>query len=168
MVFTRILPKEAGPVEGVVDTGIIAVAHFENPAQMSTVDFLSRILAGEARCIVPTSMFLGAYHIMTRYIGVEGVTAFRVLTKTLETRSPALYTDVSIDLVVDALTYANGYRVESWDGYVVALAKTFNAPIIYSIDKVLAKRVREIKVVNPIPEEEFKTYNTWLREKLEG
>lgn len=133
---------EARPVEGVVDTGIIVVAHFENPAQMSTVNFLSRILEVKAKCIIPTSTFLGAYHIMTRYIGIEGVSAFRALTKTLETRSPALYTDVPIDLTIDALTYANSYRTESWDGYIIALAKAVNAPIIYSLDKVLAKRVR--------------------------
>lgn len=166
MAFTRVLPEKAGPIEGVVDTGIVTVAHFKNPAQTAAINFLSRILEGEARCVIPTSTLLGAYHIMTRYIGVERAAAFRALTKTLETRFPAFYTDIPIDLVVDSLTYADSYRVESWDGYIIALAKAFNAPIIYSIDRVLAKRIREIRVVNPIPEEEFKAYDTWLRDKL--
>ncbi|HID91040.1 TPA: PIN domain-containing protein [Candidatus Bathyarchaeota archaeon] len=149
-----------------MDTGIIVIAHFENPAQRSAVNFLSEILGMKVRCVIPTSAFLGAYHIMTRYIGVEAVAAFRALSKTLETRSPTLFTDIPIDLAIDALAYAGGYRVESWDGYIMALARAFNAPIIYSIDKGLSRKVKGINVVNPIPEEEFRAYCTWLRGKL--
>jgi len=165
MAFSRILSEEIGPVEGVLDTGIVAIAHFDNPAKKGVVDFLSKILRWERKCMIPTSSFLGAYHIMTEYIGVERVAAHKALIKTLELRSPAFYEDISIDLAVDAITYADGYHVESWDGYIIALSRLFNAPVIYSIDKELMKKVREVKVVNPISEEDFKKYNEWLRRR---
>lgn len=163
MAFTRILHEEVGSIEGIIDTGIITIAHFENPAKKSALGFLSRILKWERKCIIPTSSFLGAYHIMTEYIGVERVSAQRTLVKTLELRSPAFYEDISIDLTNGAITYASGYHVESWDGYMIALSRLFNAPVIYSIDKELMKKVKEVHVINPIPEEEFEKYNEWLR-----
>lgn len=164
MAFSRILPEETGPIEGIIDTGIVTIAHFDNPAKKSAIDFLSKILRWERKCIIPTSSLLGAYHIMTEYIGVERVTAHRALIKTLELRSPALYEDISIELTIDAITHASGYRIESWDGYIIALSKLFNAPIIYSIDKELMRKVKEVKVINPIPPEEFEKYNEWLKE----
>lgn len=166
MVLARILPEEVGAVEGIVDVGIIVIAHFENPAQVSALKFLRRVLEVKSKCILPVSTFLGAYHIMTRYIGVEPIAAANTLNKTLETRSPALYGDIPIDVAIDALTYATMYSIESWDGYMIALAKAVNAPIIYSIDRDLAKGETGIKIVNPIPEKEFKAYNEWLRRRL--
>lgn len=166
MAVERLLSEEAGPIEAVVDTGIITIAHFENPAQEGVLDLLSEILRWERRCLIPTSTLLGAYHIMTEYLGVERVSACRALTNTLRTRSPALYPDISIDLAVDALTYANGYKIEAWDGYLFALAKAVNAPMIYSIDEAMARRLREVEVVNPIPEEEYRQYKKWLKENV--
>jgi len=103
---------------------------------------------------------------MTEYLGVEEVSAYKALTRTLETRSPALHPDLSIDQTIDALTYANGYHVESWDGYIIALAKEVNAPLIYSIDENLSTKLKEIHVINPIPREEYDSYNQWLRQRL--
>ncbi|MFQ6095974.1 MAG: type II toxin-antitoxin system VapC family toxin [Candidatus Bathyarchaeia archaeon] len=160
------MSEKAGPIEGVVDTGVVAVAHFKNPARETAFNFLSSILRWERRCITPTSAFIGAYHIMTEYIGVDKVSAYRALSKTLETRSPALHEDISIDVAVDSLSYANGYKIESWDGYVVSLAKSYGAPVIYTLDQEMARKVKEIAVVNPIQQEAFRQYNEWLAEKL--
>ena len=166
MALERVLFGEAWSIEAIVDTGITVIAHFENPAQGIAVNLLSQVLKGERRCLIPTSTLLGAYHIMTEYLGVEKVSAYKALTRTLETRSPALYQDISIDQAIDALTYANGYHIESWDGYIIALAKEMNAPMIYSLDEKLATKIKEVHVVNPIPEEEYKSYNQWLRQRL--
>lgn len=166
MALPRVLSQETGPIEGIIDTGIIAIGHFENPANKSVVDFLSNILKWKKKCKIPTSSFLGAYHIMTEYIGVDRVAAHRALTRTLEVRSPAFHEDISIELTVDALTNANGYRIESWDGYIVALSRLYNSPIIYSIDKELMRKVKEVRVINPLPEEEFNKYNKWLKSQL--
>jgi len=56
--------------------------------------------------------------------------------------------------------------VESWDGYILSLAKAVGAPVIYTIDRGLARKVKDLIVHNPIPREIFDKYNRWLREKL--
>lgn len=166
MAFKRVLSEEAGPVEGVIDTGIVVIAHFDNPAREVAFEFFREVLVWRRRCLVPVSTFIGAYHIMTSYLGVDGVSACKALTKTLETRSPAFYEDISVDAAIDSLTYALAYRVESWDGYLVYLAKKHGASIIYSVDQELARKVREVAVVNPIPIDVFEKYNEWLKQRL--
>lgn len=166
MAVKEILPEKARPVEGVVDTGIVVIAHFQNPARKAAFEFLSRVLRWKKRCLIPTSTIVGAYHIMTEYIGVETVSAYRALVKTLETRSPAFHEDITIEATQDSLTYAQGYSIESWDGYLVSLAKAHNAPIIYSVDQELKRKVKEVEVVNPLTREDFTEYNKWLEKRL--
>jgi len=138
------------------------LSHFENPAKDTALEFLSDVLKWRRKCIIPTSAVLGAYHILTRYLKVEKTSAYETLTKTLKTQSPAFYEDVDVDVVLDSLTNALGYNIESWDGYIVALAKKFKATI-YTIDLKLIKKVKDVPAVNPIPEDVFKEYNRWLR-----
>jgi len=88
-----------------------------------------------------------------------------VLTRTLETRSPAFHEDISVDSAKDSLTYALSYKVESWDGYRIQLARNFRAPIIYSVDRELARKVKGIQVINPIPSSIFARYTSWLSDK---
>jgi len=152
-------------IEGVVDVGLIVIAHFENPAKDAALEFLSDVLKWRRKCIIPTSAVLGAYHILTRYLRVEKVSAYEALTRTLKTRSPAFYEDISIDTAIDSLTNALGYNVESWDGYLITLAKKFRATI-YTIDLELMQKVKEIPVVNPIPDDIFSEYNEWLSKRL--
>ncbi len=152
-------------IEGVVDVGLIVISHFENPAKEVALEFLSDILKWKKKCIIPTSTILGAYHIMTRYLRVEKVSAYEALKKTLETRSPAFYEDISIDTALSSLTNALGYNIESWDGYIVALAKKFKATI-YTVDLKLMRKVRDVPIVNPIPEKTFREYNEWLKDRL--
>jgi hypothetical protein len=81
------------------------------------------------RVLLPVTAITGAYHIMTEYIGVEKVEAQKALGVTLDTRSPNLYPDVEPDVAKEALAYAVDYGVESWDGYIVALARVLDAPL---------------------------------------
>ena len=131
-------------IEGVVDVGPIVISHFENPD----------ILKWKRKCIIPTSTILGAYHILTRYLRVEKVSAYEALTRTLKTRSPAFYENISVEAVLNSLTNALGYNIESWDGYIVSLAKKFRAAV-YTTDLNLMRRVKDVPVVNPIPDEVF-------------
>ncbi|WP_457548813.1 hypothetical protein [Archaeoglobus sp.] len=164
MVNERLLP-EKDRIEGVIDVGIIVISHFENPAKNSALDFLSDVLKWKRKCIIPTSAILGAYHILTRYLKVEKTSAYQALSKTLKTHSPAFYEDLSVEIVLDSLTNALGYNVESWDGYIISLAKKFRATI-YTIDTKLARKVKDVPVVNPIPPNIFRKYNQWLKSKL--
>lgn len=152
-------------IEGVVDVGPIVLSHFENPARDAALEFLSEVLKWRRKCIIPTSTILGAYHILTRYLRVEKVSAYEALTRTLKTRSPAFYENIAVEAVLDSLTNALGYNVESWDGYIVSLAKKFRAAV-YTTDLNLMRRVKDVPVVNPIPEDVFDEYNQWLRERL--
>ncbi len=165
MVFSRV-QHEKDRIEGVVDVGLIVISHFENPAKNHALEFLKEVLLWRKRCLIPVTAFLGAYHILTSYLRVERVAAYEALKKTLETKSPAFYADLNVDLSIEALTNAMGYRIESWDGYVVAIAKAHSAPIIYTVDKKMKKRVKDLHVINPIPEDVFREYNEWLEKNI--
>jgi len=151
--------------EGVLDVSIIAVAHFDNPLRPLATELLREALSLRKRCIMPLSTFLGAYHVLTRYLRVNRGMASKALRETLTVRSPAFYCDIPIDLAVDSLDYAATYDVESWDGYLVGLAINLNAKVIYTLDEKLRK-VREITVTNPFPVDIVKKYHRWLDEKL--
>jgi len=149
-------------ISGVVDVGIIVMGHFNNPAKVDALEFLKKVLKQEIRALIPVTAFIGAYHIMINYLGVPRKSARDALTETLNTRSPAFYQDVSIDDAMESLDVASVYNVESWDGYLVALAHKFNCNIIYSIDKKLS-RVEGITVINPIPEDKMRKYHEFIR-----
>ena len=164
MVHGRVQSEEAGIIEGIIDVGIVVIAHFENPARIHAFNFLKPILLWKRKCLIPTSATMGAYHVMTEYLGVDRLSACKALTKTLETKSPAFYEDISVDMVTDALEYALAYKIESWDGYIVSLAKNHGAVIIYSIDGELAKRVKDVEVINPIPGDVMRKYHDFVAE----
>jgi predicted nucleic acid-binding protein len=166
VVFKKIQPEKDRIIEGVVDVGLIVISHFENPAKNYALEFLKNVLLWKKKCLIPVSAFLGAYHILTNYLRVNRIAAYEVLKKTLETKSPAFYTDVNAELAVEALTNAMGYRIESWDGYVVAVAKAYSAPIIYTIDGEMGRKVKDLHVINPIPEDVFREYNEWLEKNI--
>ena len=46
MAFKRVLSEEAGPVEGVIDTGVVVIAHFDNPAREVAFEFFGRFWCG--------------------------------------------------------------------------------------------------------------------------
>jgi predicted nucleic acid-binding protein len=117
------------------------------------------------RTVLPVTAVIGAYHITTRYLKVSRLEVKKVLEGLLRTRSPALYPNVRPELAVDALDYAVAYDIESWDGYLIALARSLQAKIIYSLDEGLAK-VREITVVNPFPSNKLQEYHSYLKEKI--
>jgi len=161
VVFSRV-QHEKDRIEGVVDVDLIVISHFENPAKNHALEFLKDVLLWRKRCLIPVTAFLDAYLTLTNYLGVERVSAYEGLKKTLETKSPSFYTDMNVDLTIEALTNAMGYMIESWDGYVVAIAKAHSAPIIYTVDRKMKKRVKELHVINPIPEDVFREYKEWL------
>lgn len=154
-------------VEGVVDVSILVPACFDNPLKPLAVGFLADILAQRTRAIVPLPSVLGAYHIATRYVRAPRVAVKKTLDGILGTRSPALYPHVTPDQAEDALDYAATYQLESWDGYLIALARSVGAKIVYSLDEELSK-VREVSVSNPFPREKLHEYHEYVRAKLEG
>lgn len=158
------LEESLDSIDGVLDVGILVVAHFENPLREDALLFLRDVLSWKNRLIIPLTGFLGAYHILTRYLRVSRVEAKISLSDTLKVGSPSFYKDVTEDVVGKALDYAVSYKIESWDGYLIAIARKFNTRNIYTLDTKL-KKIRDIIAVNPLPEEKTKQYHQFLKNR---
>ncbi len=150
---------------GIVDVGLIVISHCENPAKKEAVDFLEKIFLDRINAKIPVSNFIGAYHILTRYLRVKRELARIELLKTLELRHPSLIPDVTVDHAIAAIKNAVKYRIEGWDGYIISLADALGASIIYTIDQRLTK-VRHLSIVIPISKVTLQRYHQWVREKL--
>jgi predicted nucleic acid-binding protein len=146
--------------------GILVPACFENPLEEESVRFISDVLSGRRPGTLPLTSVLGAYHILTRYLGVPRLAVKGVLEGLLRMDSPALHAATPRRVVSDALNYAAAYSIESWDGYLVALCRSLGSTIVYSMDQELAK-VREVTVVNPYPADKVKEYHRFIRELVE-
>ena len=153
--------------EGVVDVGILVVSLFRNPLQEAAADFLASVLLQRRRAAIPVTAVLGAFHVATRYLRLPPLEVKKMLGEMLETGSPAFYPYVRPEDALDALEYAVYYRVESWDGYLVRLARSIGSNIVYTLDEEL-RRVEGLLVVNPFPRELVEQYHEYIRSRLRG
>jgi len=149
--------------EGVIDVGIIVVTLFDNPLRTEALKFIAEILKQKRKIAIPIPTLLGAYHIATRYLRIKRIEVKRILTDMLSTKSPAFYPQITIELALDSLEYSTYYNVESWDGFIIALAKKIGNSIIYTLDEELRK-IKDIIAVNPFPEQLIKQYHKYLEE----
>lgn len=145
---------------------VIIPSCFENPLKAHSIDLLADVLTQRKRAILPVSAILGAYHIATRYMRVPRVTVKKIFEGILRSGSPALYPHITPQTALDALDYASTYNIESWDGYLISLARSLGSTVVFSLDKELA-RVREITVVNPFPQNEVERYHKFLESKID-
>jgi predicted nucleic acid-binding protein len=153
--------SESWDYEAVIDVGIVVPACFDNPLREASVRFLGEVLTGKRRAALPVTAIVGAYHIATSYLRVPRLQAKKILQELLRTQSPALYPHVTPELAADALDYAAAYEFESWDGYLIAVARAVQTSIVYSLDEGLRK-AREITVANPFPSEKIPEYHAFL------
>ncbi|MCD6491052.1 MAG: type II toxin-antitoxin system VapC family toxin [Candidatus Korarchaeota archaeon] len=160
MVFSEVR------VDGIVDVGLLVLSHCENPAKVEAINFIEKVLTKDIHAVIPVTAFIGAYHIMTRYLKIHPEAAANELIETLSLRIRDVFYDaVSIDSAIEALFSAKEFKVEGWDGYLVSLAKTLGTDTIFTIDKRLT-RVKGIKVVIPIPEDVLDKYHKWLEKVI--
>jgi len=151
--------------EGVLDVSILIPACFENPLKKHSISFISEVLTRKRRAAIPVSAILGAYHIATRYLRVPKVAVKKVLDGILRSGSPALYPHVTPQMASDGLDYAAAYDIESWDGYLISLARGLGTNVVYSLDQELSK-VKEIIVANPFPKDDYEQYHRFMETKL--
>ncbi len=161
----RKLGQEKVRYTGVVDVNIVLVSLFENPLRESGIDFLGEVLSGNKSAAIPTSTLLGAYHIATRYLSCSRDLIAKEIKEFLSLDSPAFVEDISIEAVKEAVNIAMAHNIESWDGYLVAMARSFKAPVIYSLDNDF-KKIPDISLVVPFSEESVKEYHRWVEELL--
>ena len=146
---------------GIVDIGPVVLSHCENPAKDEAIDFIKKVISGEINAIIPLTAFIGAYHVMTRYLRINCKEVADELLTTLELRSPVFFGDLSIDETISAIRSAFNFNINGWDGYLVALAEKIGASIIYTIDKKLTK-VKHLSIIIPISEKTLRIYHDWL------
>ena len=109
--------------------------------------------------------FIGAYHILTRYLRVNRDEAKQELLKTLSFDLEIFYHDVTRDEVIESLVLASEFSVEGWDGYLINVARRFETNNIYTIDRRLAK-VPSVNVIIPISEKVLRAYHNWVKERV--
>ena len=159
--------QEKAGYSGVVDVSIIVVSLFENPLRESAIDFLGDVLSGKTPAAIPASTFLGAYHIATRYLNCPRDLIAAEIKETLSLGSPAFVEDISVETVIEAVDAAMAYNVEPWDGYLGALARSLNSPVIYSLDRDF-KKIPDVSLVVPFSEEKVREYHRWIEKLLKG
>jgi len=158
-------PEASSAYDGVLDVSVVIPACFENPLKEYSVAFLADVLSQRRRAALPVTAVIDTYHITTRYLKVSRLDVKKILEGLLRTRSPALYPNVPPALAVDALDYAAAYDIESWDGCLIALARSLQARIVYSLDEGLAK-AREVTVVSPFPKDKLQEYHSYVKAKI--
>jgi predicted nucleic acid-binding protein len=152
--------------EGVVDVGLIVLAHCENPAWSYARDFLREVLGLKRRCVVPLSTYIGAHVIMTKYLKLPRAAVTEALVTTLSLDSPAFFGDISRTTAIGALETAGELKISSWDGYLLELARRMNLTRVYTIDEELKRRVRHLEVINPIPAEVMQEYHEYVASRI--
>ena len=152
---------------GIVDVGLIVLSHCENPAKDEAISFLEKVFLDEINAKIPVSNFIGAYHIMTRYLKVKRELAGQELLKTLKLRHKSFIPDITIDHAIMAIKNATKFNVEGWDGYLISLADALNASIIYTIDQKLTK-IKHLSIVIPISRSTLQKYHEWMRNKFKS
>jgi len=150
---------------GIVDVGLIVLSHCENPAKNEAINFLEKVFLDKINAKIPVSNFIGAYHILTRYLRVNRELASQELLKTLELRHESFIPDITINHAIMAIKNATKFKVEGWDGYLVSLADALNASIIYTIDQKLTK-IKHLSIVIPISKNTLQKYHEWIRNKF--
>ena len=166
------MQEESLAFEGVLDVGILVPCCFDNPLRQESVEFLKDSLTTRTNVLVPVTTVIGAYHIARDYLKVSRESAKTVFSNLLRTGSPSLYSEVSADLASSALDYAVTYEVESWDGYLVAIARKFNAKVVYSMDEELGDNLKKKGepglpvVVNPFTAKKVREYHKFLEKKI--
>lgn len=165
-MWTGNTPSVKSGLEGVVDVGIIVLAHFRNPARRHAAHLLQDALTLKRRVIVPLSAYLGAYAIMTKYLRLRRDRVAKALLETLSLESLAFYENIPRTVTEKAIAAASELNISSWDGYLIDLAKELKIARIYSTDEELTDKVKEVDVINPIPENLMKEYHKFVEERL--
>jgi len=147
--------KEKIGYKGLIDVGIIVLSHCRNPAQNSALNFFTKVLKLEVPCIIPTSVIIGAYHVLTNYLKINPIDAKNSLLNTLQFKKPIFIENVSLKFTKRSIELAEKYKIQSWDGYIVAIMDEENISTIYTLDISDFSKIDWISAINPIDKEEY-------------
>jgi predicted nucleic acid-binding protein len=111
------------------------------------------------------STYLGAYIIMTKYLKRRSDDVAKALLKTVSFESPAFYGNLPKAIVEKAIATTSELSISLWDSYLVELAKELRIDKIYTIDEEMARKVKDLRIENPILTNVMKEYHQYIREK---
>lgn len=143
--------------------GILVLSHCENPAKKEMLEFLTKVLKKKTIAIIPYSIFLGAYHILTRYLRTDQAQTAEKLITTAMIANDIFHPTIDSENIQYALENASKLHVESWDGYLLSIANYYQTNVIFSIDQRLGKFCI---IMNPVSEITMEKYYEWLNLQL--
>ena len=152
--------------EAAVDVGIIVLAHFRNPARRHAAQLLLDAITLKKRILIPINTYLGAYIIMTKYLKLRSDEVAKALLKTLSIETPAFYGNLPKAVAEKAIASASTLNISSWDSYLIELAKELGISKIYTIDEELKKKIKDVEIENPIPQNIMEEYHQYIQEKI--
>jgi predicted nucleic acid-binding protein len=115
--------------------------------------------------LIPVSTYLGAYIIMTKYLKRRSDDVAKALLKTVSVESPAFYGNLPKAIVEKAIATTSELSISLWDSFLVELAKEPRIDKIYTIDEEMARKVKDLRIENPILTNVMKEYHQYIREK---
>ena len=149
--------------KALIDVGVLVLA-FEknNPVRQKYLEIIEKCVKGEIEAYIPYTVILGTYHVLTTRFKVKPSDALDILKIFMESRKIRWIADIDHTVVLMSLEIASNLRIESWDGYILALAKKYKISIIYSIDADLAKE-EGIEVRGLLSDDEEKMLDEYIR-----
>lgn len=154
--------------EAVVDVGPLAICVVDNPVRGEALDWLTKVLKGEIRCVVPFSSVMGAHIVATRYLGANpGEVAYR-LGLLVGVGKVLWFSDLSLSRVRRVFSLVEKYGVDSWDGYLLTVMEDFDIHQIYTFDLEDFGNIVGVKPLLPISQKAFQEFMRWVESKSGG
>jgi len=113
-----------------IDVGIIVLA-FEknNPVRRKYLEIIEKSVRGEIEAYIPYTVILGAYHVLVVRFKVDPNEASKLLKTFMDSKKIKWIADIDRSITLRSLELASELRIESWDGYILALAEKYNIKV---------------------------------------
>ena len=157
--------KEEIGFEAVVDVGPLAVCVVDNPVRDEALDWLTEVLRGEIRCVVPFSSVMGAHIVATSYLGADPCEVAYRLGLLVGVGEVLWFSDLSLNRVRRAFSLVERYGVDSWDGYLLTVMEDFDIHKIYTFDLEDFGKISGVKALLPISRKSFQKFMKWVKNR---
>ncbi len=153
--------------KALIDVGVLVLAlEKNNPIRQKYLGIIEKCVRGEIRAYIPYTVILGTYHVLTTRFKVKPSDALDILKTFMESRKIRWIVDMNHAIILRSLEIASKLGIESWDGYILALAKKYGISVIYSIDTDLTKEGK-IEVRGLLSDDEKNLLDKYLRKLKE-
>lgn len=148
--------------DAAIDVNIVAIALVENPAQDDALSLLQKALKNRIKVLIPTTVILGAYLVLTRYYRTEKKAVAYRLTQLAKSKNIKWHEIVKRDSIDYILKMASQNKIDSWDAYLISIMEDHKIKTLYTTDTRSFSKFSWLNPVNPISKENWKAYNKWL------